>query len=36
MDLASGEKILPWHMDLDPNRLNVVIRDGKVISAALF
>jgi hypothetical protein len=36
MDLDSGEKMPPWKMDLSPNRPNVVVRDGKVVSAALF
>jgi hypothetical protein len=36
MDLDSGQEMLPWTSDLSPNRLNVVVRDGKVVSAALF
>jgi hypothetical protein len=37
MDLdSSGPSRQYWTMDLRPNRLNMVVRDGAVIAAALF
>jgi hypothetical protein len=36
LNLDPGHPIARWHMNLNPNRLNLVVRDGTVIAAALF
>ena len=36
LDLDAEDERQLWHMDLRPDRLNVVVRRGTVIAAALF
>jgi hypothetical protein len=35
LDLGQEQRTI-WHMNLRPDRLNMVVRDGVVIAAALF
>ena len=36
LDLDAEDEHQLWHMDLRPDRLNIVVREGTVIAAALF